>query len=61
MVRMLFALSIVLAGLVLGLLAEVASQNNDEPLLESGVVLAAFVVSSILAVTAYLLWSSKSN
>jgi len=61
MTRTLFAVGIVLAGLILGSVAEVGSWNEREPVFERGVIVgAALVISGILAVAVYRLWP-KSN
>ena len=61
MVRTLFAIGILLAGLAFGFVAEVDSWNEREPVFERGVIVgAAFLISGILAVAVYLLWP-RSN
>jgi hypothetical protein len=60
MVRKILALGVLVAGLIVfvcGTVAEIESRNEREPLFETGVIIgAALIVSSILALGAYVLW-----
>ena len=62
MVRTLFILGILLLGLILGIVAEVDSWNEREPVFERGVIVgAAFIISGVLAVAVYLLWPRPNS